>query len=210
MKSSKAVAIAASAMAVGALGAGSIADAATTHKAKRHHSTKKRTRSANETPLTGDALQKATDAAKAAVAGGSVRGASTEDPSDPSGAKYEVHVTKADGSEVEVLLDSDFNVIKTQAGHGGRGGHGPDGHGGPGNETELTGDDLQKATDAASAEIPGGTVWRASTEDPNDRSGAKYEVHVTKADGSEVEVLLDSAFKVIKTQDSPQHAGDRH
>src|SRR4051794_33483891 len=106
MKSSKAVAIAASAVAVGALGAGSIADAATTHKANRHHSTQKRTRSANETPLTGDALQKATDAAKAAVAGGTVRGASTEDPSDASGAKYEVHVTKGDGSEVEVLLDS--------------------------------------------------------------------------------------------------------
>src|SRR4051794_24979898 len=154
MKSSKAVAIAASAMAVGALGAGSIADAATTQKAMRHHSTQKRTRSANETPLTGDALQTATDAAKAAVAGGTVRGASTEDPSDPSGAKYEVHVTKADGSEVEVLLDSSFDVISTRAGHvhGGR----EHGHGGPGNETALTGDTLQKATDAAKAAVPGG------------------------------------------------------
>ena len=213
MTKSKAVAIAASAVAVGALSAGSIADAATSHKSKRHHSAKKRTRAAtanrgNETALTGDALQKATDAAKAAVAGGTVRGASTEDPNDPSGAKYEVHVTKADGSDVEVLLDSSFNVIATRAGHGHGGRHGD--HGGPGNETELTGDDLQKATDAAKAEVPGGTVWRASTEDPNDPSGAKYEVHVTKADGSEVEVLLDSAFNVVKTQDSPQHAGGRH
>jgi hypothetical protein len=34
------------------------------------------------------------------------------------------------------------------------------------------------------------------------------EVHVTKSDGSEVEVLLDSSFNVVKTQASPQ--GQHH
>jgi uncharacterized membrane protein YkoI len=212
MKSSKGAAIALSAVALGALSISPIADAA---KHKRHH--KNATRSAStrtgsgrgaETPLTGDKLTKATDAAKAAVPGGTVWRASTEDPNDASGAAYEVHVTKTDGSEVEVLLDSSFNVVKTQASPQGPHGHG---HGGPGDgrgpdaEPELTGDALTKATDAAKAEVPGGTVWRASKEDPNDPSGAAYEVHVTKTDGSEVEVLLDSSFNVVKTQASPQH-----
>jgi uncharacterized membrane protein YkoI len=74
-------------------------------------------------------------------------------------------------------------------------------------ETELTGDTLAKAKAAAEAAVPGGTVWRASTEDPDENTGAAYEVHVTKADGSEVEVLLDSDFNVVKIQDSPQRAG---
>lgn len=71
---------------------------------------------------------------------------------------------------------------------------------GPAAETVLTGADAQSAKDAAVAAVPGGTVKRASIEDPSDASGAAYEVHVTKSDGSEVEVLLDSSFKVIKTQ----------
>src|SRR4051794_25553426 len=113
-------AVALSAAAIGALSIGSIVDAATARKHKRHNTTARSTHSASargaETELTGDALQKATDAAKAAVPGGTVWRASTEDPSDASGAAYEVHVTKTDGSEVEVLLDSSFNVVKTQAG----------------------------------------------------------------------------------------------
>jgi uncharacterized membrane protein YkoI len=80
---------------------------------------------------------------------------------------------------------------------------------GPKNEPALTGDTLKSASDAALAAVPGGTVERASKEDPSDASGAAYEVHVTKSDGSEVEVLLDSSFKVIKTQASQQHGGRR-
>jgi uncharacterized membrane protein YkoI len=79
---------------------------------------------------------------------------------------------------------------------------------GGGSETALTGDTLASAKAAAEAAVPGGTVWRASTENPSDTSGAAYEVHVTKSDGSEVEVLLDSSFKVLATNASRQHAGD--
>ena len=50
---------------------------------------------------------------------------------------------------------------------------------------------------AALAAVPGGTVSRASIENPSDPSGAAYEVHVRKSDGSEVVVLLGSAFKVL-------------
>jgi hypothetical protein len=75
------------------------------------------------------------------------------------------------------------------------------------NEPELTGDTATQAKDAAVKATGGGTAWRASKEDPSDSSGAAYEVHVTKTDGSEVEVLLASDFSVVKTQASPQHAG---
>jgi len=64
-------------------------------------------------------------------------------------------------------------------------------------ETLLTGDDLAKATAAANQAVPGGTVERAET----DAEGAAYEVHMTKADGSEVTVKLDSSFVVTSTID---------
>jgi len=67
-----------------------------------------------ETPLTGDTLAKAEAAAKAAVPGGTIERAET----DAEGAKYEVHVTKADGSDVTVKLDASFNVTGTVNGHG--------------------------------------------------------------------------------------------
>ena len=45
---------------------------------------------------------------------------------------------------------------------------------------------------AAEAAVPGATVIRAET----DAQGAAYEVHLKKADGSEVTVKLDASFKV--------------
>ena len=43
---------------------------------------------------------------------------------DYSGSGYEVTVTKADGSQVEVHLDSSFNVMQRPGGFGGwRGAH---------------------------------------------------------------------------------------
>ena len=68
---------------------------------------------------------------------------------------------------------------------------------GPG-ESLLTGTDLQTATTAAEAAVPGATVMRAET----DSSGASpYEVHMKKADGSYVTVELDSTFHVVRTID---------
>jgi hypothetical protein len=75
------------------------------------------------------------------------------------------------------------------------------------NEPELTGDTATNAKAAALKATGGGTAWRASKEDASENTGAAYEVHVTKTDGSEVEVLLASDFSVVKTQASPQHAG---
>src|SRR5947208_15732099 len=113
--------VAGTTIAVIALGTGGYAYAATTHHT-RHHRTRHAanstgtTRPANpETELTGDTADKAKAAALAAVPGGTVWRASIENPSDPSGAAYEVHVTKSDGSEGEVLEGSSFNVIATNA-----------------------------------------------------------------------------------------------
>jgi hypothetical protein len=66
---------------------------------------------------------------------------------------------------------------------------------GPG-ETLLTGTDLQKATTAAEAAVPGATVVRAET---NSSGASPYEVHLKKSDGSYVTVELDSNFNVMTT-----------
>jgi hypothetical protein len=62
-------------------------------------------------------------------------------------------------------------------------------------ETLLTGTTKSKAEAAAKAAVPGGTIVRSET----DADGAKYEVHMTKSDGSQVTVLLDANFKVTAT-----------
>ena len=66
---------------------------------------------------------------------------------------------------------------------------------GPG-ETLLTGDTAEKVTAAALKAVPGGTVIRVET----DSSGATYEAHMKKADGSTVTVLFDADFNVTSTE----------
>jgi uncharacterized membrane protein YkoI len=184
-----------------ALGGTTVATAAT-HTKRAHRGAAGAT---NEAVLTGATLTSASAAAIAAVPGGTVTRASTENPSDASGAAYEVHVKKSDGSQVEVLEDASFKVLSVKAGGGPGGGHGPGGGGGNPNETVLTGATLTSASAAASAAVPGGTVNRASTEDKSDPSGAAYEVHVTKSDGTQVEVLEDASFKVLSVTASAGH-----
>jgi len=67
--------------------------------------------------------------------------------------------------------------------------HGPD-------ETLLTGTDLQSATTAANAAVPGATIVRAET---NSSGASPYEVHMKKSDGTYVTVELSSSFGVINT-----------
>jgi hypothetical protein len=70
------------------------------------------------TPLTGSTLASASAAATAANPSATVDSATTETDSGLSGAAYEVHITKADGSHVIVIEDSSYNVLATQAGDG--------------------------------------------------------------------------------------------
>jgi len=60
-------------------------------------------------------------------------------------------------------------------------------------ETLLTGDTAAKVKAAALAKLPGSTVDRVETDADH---GSPYEAHVTKSDGTQVEVLVDSDFKV--------------
>lgn len=63
-----------------------------------------------ETSITGAALEKASAAALAQTGGGRVTGTEVGDED----AYYEVEVTRADGSQVDVHLDTDFSVVGSQ------------------------------------------------------------------------------------------------
>jgi hypothetical protein len=75
-------------------------------------------------------------------------------------------------------------------------------------ETALTGTALSSASAAAIAAVPGGTVTTATSETDGTLTGAAYEVHVTKSDGSKVVVIEDASFAVLATQaDQGCHGG---
>ena len=65
--------------------------------------------------ITGTALQQASQAALRETGGGRV----TETEAGDEEGAYEVEVTKADGSQVDVHLDREFNVIGTESDGGG-------------------------------------------------------------------------------------------
>jgi hypothetical protein len=65
----------------------------------------------SEPPITGDELQQASDAALAHTGGGRV----TETEVGDAESYYAVEVTLDDGSQVDVQLDEDFNVVGSEA-----------------------------------------------------------------------------------------------
>ena len=71
----------------------------------------------------------------------------------------------------------------------------PGGHVGANGKTEQPLSDAvaAKVKAAAEAKVPGGTVERVETDVDH---GSPYEAHVRKADGTELEVLVDSGFNV--------------
>ena len=71
----------------------------------------------DEQPLTGSTLEQATDAALAHTGGGTVVETETGD----DGAAYSVEVRLDDGSQVEVNLDGNFEVIGSEADDDGAG-----------------------------------------------------------------------------------------
>jgi hypothetical protein len=72
------------------------------------------------------------------------------------------------------------------------------GRGGANGEAPLTGEAAHKVNDAAQAAVPGGTVARVSNE-TDGVSGAVYEAHATKADGTRVELQFDKDYKLVAT-----------
>ena len=65
----------------------------------------------NEQPITGPALEQASAAALAHTGGGTV----SETEVGDEDSYYEVEVTLPDGSQVDVQLDEDFNVVGSEA-----------------------------------------------------------------------------------------------
>jgi uncharacterized membrane protein YkoI len=64
-----------------------------------------------ETPITGPALEQASDAAISSLGGGTVTDTEVGDEE----SYYEVEVTLDDGTQVDVQLDEQFQVIGTEA-----------------------------------------------------------------------------------------------
>jgi len=161
---------------------------------------------AAERELSGSAAAKVKAAVLAKFPGATIDRMSAEDTADGTKAAYEVHVRKADGTRVEVLLDKNFAITTTRpdARFGG-----PGGPGGPHAraEQQLAGATAGKVKAAVLAKLPGSTVDRMSAEDPNEGSGAAYEAHVTKPDGSHVVVLLDKNLAVKATRPDVRPGG---
>jgi uncharacterized membrane protein YkoI len=94
-KRTKIVAVGASALALAGIGAGVAA------------ATGGGDDDATDTPISGSALERASDAALEATGGGTV----TETETGDEESYYEVEVTRDDGSQVDVQLDRGFNVV---------------------------------------------------------------------------------------------------
>jgi hypothetical protein len=60
-----------------------------------------------EEPLSGDVAQKVRDAALAKVDGGTIERVETD---ADHGSPYEAHVRRSDGTELEILVNKDFEV----------------------------------------------------------------------------------------------------
>lgn len=78
----------------------------------------------SETPITGNALQQASDAALESTGGGKVTDTEVGDEE----SYYEVEVTLDNGDEVDVQLDENFQVVgsKTEGPEGTEGNEGTD------------------------------------------------------------------------------------
>jgi uncharacterized membrane protein YkoI len=93
-------ALVACAIAVGAAGVGTVAVGAVSNDD-------------SEAPITGAALEQASKAALAHTGGGRV----TETEVGDEDSYYEVEITLDDGSQVDVQLDENFQVVSAKADH---------------------------------------------------------------------------------------------
>jgi uncharacterized membrane protein YkoI len=96
------------------------------------------------------------------------------------------------GSAIAGAAQSTPSTSGTQAAQGRPSAAGPHQANGK-TEQALTGDTAARVKAAALAKVPGGTVERVETDADH---GSPYEAHVRKADGTQLEVLVDKEFKV--------------
>jgi uncharacterized membrane protein YkoI len=152
--------------------------------------------------LTGETLDRASEAALAEVGEGTVAGAERSDDLDHT---YSVEVRLDNGDDVDVELDEGYDVVRVDGVVPGSGGSAPSG----------SNDDTTTA-DAGDGSAPIGAEERASAEkaaldhvgsgtvtdlDRSDDADHAWEVEVTGADGRDVDVELDASFAVVRVDD---------
>ncbi len=116
--------------------------------------------------------------------------------SDDRGEAYEVEVRMDDGTEVDVTLDQDLNVVSQDAeGRDDNDDSETEGDDGPdADDRALSAEERQSAEQAALDAVGGGTVEQVEASD--DR-GEAYEVEVRMDDGTEWDVSLDADYQVL-------------
>lgn len=144
--------------------------------------------SAASDELTGGERDRATSAALEAVGEGKV----TDTESGDEEGAYEIEVTKADGTQVDVHLDEDYQVLSQVADDEDSDDRDDDGDR-DADDRALSAEERAAAEKAALAEVDG-TVTDAEASDDE---GEAYEVEVVTADGVEWTVELDESFKVL-------------
>jgi uncharacterized membrane protein YkoI len=175
-----------------------------------------------------DALDDATRDRVAAAATGYTNGGELIDAERDDDGGYDAEVRLENGTEVDVRLDDDYDVVSSDsdtqdAGRAaddrtdddsgdrpgadddgtadqGSGDQGTDGTGSTdADDVPLTADETTQASDAALAETGQGEVVDVDRSDDRDHA---FEVEVRLTDGSEIEVHLDADFAVVSSTPS--------
>jgi uncharacterized membrane protein YkoI len=160
--------------------------------------------SASADDLGGSERDRVARAAQDAVGGGEVVSAESSDRDrddrdrddmDDRNEAYEVEIRKADGTEVDVKLDKDLQVLSQETDGRDDDGRDDDLNEAPeADDRVLSADERSSAGKAATTAVGGGTVTGVEASD--DR-GVAYEVDVRQADGTEWDVDLDSSYAVV-------------
>ena len=156
--------------------------------------------------LTGSSLERASDAALAVVGEGTVTEAERSDDLDHA---YTVEVRREDGSDVDVELDEDYEVVRVDGASTGGGATGTNSEtpsddptdAATGDDAAISADDRSSAEKAALDAAGPGTVTDLDRSDDTDHA---WEVEVTGADGRDVDVELDAQFAVVRIDSDQQ------
>jgi len=156
--------------------------------------------------LTGSSLERASDAALAEVGEGTVTEAERSDDLDHA---YTVEVRREDGSDVDVELDEDYEVVRVDGASTGGGATGTNSEtpsddptdAATGDDAAISADDRSSAEKAALDAAGPGTVTDLDRSDDTDHA---WEVEVTGADGRDVDVELDAQFAVVRIDSDQQ------
>lgn len=138
----------------------------------------------------GDERDRVGRAAVDAVGGGT---AVDVEAGDDRGEAYEVEVRAEDGTEHDVILDEQLDVVSRQADDSD---DARDDEGDDADDRQLTAAERAAAEKAALGAVGGGTVLDVEASD--DR-GVAFEVEVRDSKGVERDVELDSAYAVLSS-----------